>query len=492
MSYYAIVTSFGAAKFAEMVSNGQQLVLQDFAVGDGNGSVYDPVAAQTTLRRETYRGIINSLIVDPNNDKQVIAECLVPENSGGWYIRELGIFDEAGDLILIAKYPETYKPSPADGALLKQFTIKMVMEVGSPDNVALSIEAGSIATIEYVDNKKALLTDSTVVDLSNNDNYLTPYSFANLNASQAKPGTVQMATNEETQAQEVDYRALSPGNLPSLRATLEQLTGGATNRFITPAVLIQLLASTTQSGLLKLATDAQLLAMTSDSLGVTPKNLAALIATLIDAQTGTDNKKYITSAILNQMLTANNYTPIGAMMYSAGTIAPAGFLIANGAVLSKTTYARLWAYAQTSGNLSPNNADWVNGNWGRFCNYDVSNFRIPLIQDDFIRGISSSRAIGTWQDSDNKWHAHGVNDPGHNHYVNDPGHTHGNSIPLLRNDSDRGTLSSNFSIDDVVTIQRATTGIWLSDAATSISIQGSGDSETRPRNLAYPVIIRYM
>ena len=92
MSYYAIVTSFGAAKFAEMVSNGQQLVLQDFAVGDGNGSVYDPVAAQTTLRRETYRGIINSLIVDPNNDKQVIAECLVPENSGGWYIRELGIF----------------------------------------------------------------------------------------------------------------------------------------------------------------------------------------------------------------------------------------------------------------------------------------------------------------------------------------------------------------------------------------------------------------
>ena len=114
-----------------------------------------------------------------------------------------------------------------------------------------------------------------------------------MNASQSQTGTVQIIINEETQAQEVDYRALSPGNLPSLRATLEQLTGGATNRFITPAVLIQLLVSTSQSGLLKLATDAQLLAMTSDSLGVTPKNLAALIATLIDAQTGTDNKNIL-------------------------------------------------------------------------------------------------------------------------------------------------------------------------------------------------------
>ena len=112
------------------------------------------MATQNALRREMYRAVINSLTVDSNNDKQVIIGYLIPENSGGWYIRNWVFFDEAGDLILVAKYPETYKPSPLM-ALLKQFTIKMVMEVGSPDNVALSIEAGSVATTEYVDNKSS-------------------------------------------------------------------------------------------------------------------------------------------------------------------------------------------------------------------------------------------------------------------------------------------------------------------------------------------------
>lgn len=301
MSYYAIVTSFGAAKFAEMVSNGQQLVLQDFAVGDGNGSVYDPVATQTALRRETYRGIINSLIVDPNNDKQVIAECLVPENSGGWYIRELGIFDEAGDLILIAKYPETYKPSPADGALLKQFTIKMVMEVGSPDNVALSIEAGSIATIEYVDNKKALLTDSTVVDLSNDDNYLTPYGFANLRATVDKAGVVELANDLEVQKQTVSDKVITPASIPGLRATLDQVKAGVENRFLTAAILLQLLAATDQAGLTTLATDALAQAMTSDKTVLTPKNLVALKATLTELKAASANR-LISPDILMQLL----------------------------------------------------------------------------------------------------------------------------------------------------------------------------------------------
>lgn len=320
MSYYAIVTSLGAAKFAALVASGQQLVLQDFAVGDGNGAAYDPVATQTALLRETYRGALNSLVVDPDNVEQVIIECLIPENSGGWHIRELGIFDEDGDMILIAKYPETYKPSPADGALLKQFTIKMIMQVGSPDNVTLSVTAGSIATIEYVDDKKALLTDPTVVDLSNDDNYLTPHVFANLAATVDQPGVVQLADDLEVQGQSIPDKAITPASMPSLRATLNQLKAGADNRFLTPDVLLQLLATTAQKGLTTLATDVLAQAMASTTTVLTPKNLVALKATLAELEAG-NSGRLISPDVLLQLLATTTQKGLVELATGAETLA---------------------------------------------------------------------------------------------------------------------------------------------------------------------------
>ncbi len=320
MNYYAIATNLGAAKFAELVATGQQLILQDFAVGDGNGSAYGPVATQNALRREMYRAVINSLTVDSNNDKQVIIECLIPENSGGWYIRELGIFDEAGDLILVAKYPETYKPSPADGALLKQFTIKMVMEVGSPDNVALSIEAGSVATTEYVDNKKALLTDETVTDLSNDENYLTAYVFANLAATVNKYGVTKLANDLEVKQQSISDKVITPASLPALRPTLNELKAGKADRFVNPAILLQLIAATDQLGLTTLATDAIARAMASQNTTLTPKNLAALKATLAELTAGNANR-LISADILMQLLATTTQKGLVELATAAETLA---------------------------------------------------------------------------------------------------------------------------------------------------------------------------
>lgn len=320
MSYYAIVTSLGAAKFAALVASGQQLVLQDFAVGDGNGAAYDPVATQTALLRETYRGALNSLVVDPDNVEQVIIECLIPENSGGWHIRELGIFDEDGDMILIAKYPETYKPSPADGALLKQFTIKMIMQVGSPDNVTLSVTAGSIATIEYVDDKKALLTDPTVVDLSNDDNYLTPYVFANLFATVDKYGVTKLANDLEVKQQTIDNKVVTPASLPTLRATLSELKSGSSDRFINPAVLLQLVAATDQLGLTTLATDAAARAMASENTALTPKNLSALKATLAELEAG-NSGRLISPDVLLQLLATTTQKGLVELATGAETLA---------------------------------------------------------------------------------------------------------------------------------------------------------------------------
>lgn len=298
--FYAIVTSLGAAKFADLVANGRQLVLKDFAVGDGNGAVYEPSPSQIALRRETYRGVINTLAADPGNIEQIIVECLLPENTGGYYIRELGIFDEDNDLIILAKYPSTYKPSPSDGALLKEYTIKVIMQVGTPDNVTLSVAAGSIATIEYVDDKKALLSDETVVNLSNDDKYLTAYVFANLKATTTKVGVTRYANDLEVQNQNINDAAITPGSIPGLRTTLAQLIAGVVDRFITPAVLLQLLATTTQRGIVELATDSETQAQSSDSLAVTPKNLTALKATLAQLIAGVNNR-YLTPDVLLQL-----------------------------------------------------------------------------------------------------------------------------------------------------------------------------------------------
>lgn len=298
--FYAIVTSLGAAKFADLVANGRQLVLKDFAVGDGNGVVYEPSPSQIALRRETYRGVINTLAADPGNIEQIIVECLLPENTGGYYIRELGIFDEDNDLIILAKYPSTYKPSPSDGALLKEYTIKVIMQVGTPDNVTLSVAAGSIATIEYVDDKKTLLLDETVVNLSNDDKYLTAHVFANLKATTTKVGVTRYANDLEVQNQNINDAAITPGSIPGLRTTLAQLIAGVVDRFITPAVLLQLLATTTQRGIVELATDSETQAQSSDSLAVTPKNLTALKATLAQLIAGVNNR-YLSPDVLLQL-----------------------------------------------------------------------------------------------------------------------------------------------------------------------------------------------
>ncbi len=74
------------------------------AVGDGGGQYYEPIASQTKLRHEVWRGEMNTLTVAPNNPNWLIAELVLPEDVGGWYVREVGVFDDEGELIAIGKF----------------------------------------------------------------------------------------------------------------------------------------------------------------------------------------------------------------------------------------------------------------------------------------------------------------------------------------------------------------------------------------------------
>lgn len=151
--FYTLLTEIGAAKLASAAALGVPLKITKMAVGDGGGVLPTPDAKQTALVNEKRRADLNMLYIDPQNSSQIIAEQVIPETEGGWWIREVGLFDDTGALIAIGNCPESYKPQLAEGSGRTQ-TVRMVLITSSTDNITLKIDpAVVLATRKYVDDK---------------------------------------------------------------------------------------------------------------------------------------------------------------------------------------------------------------------------------------------------------------------------------------------------------------------------------------------------
>ncbi|HDS9612382.1 TPA: phage tail protein, partial [Enterobacter roggenkampii] len=151
--FYTLLTDIGAAKLANAAALGVPLKITQMAVGDGGGVLPTPNAQQTKLVGEKRRAALNMLYIDPQNSSQVIAEQVIPETEGGWWIREVGLFDETGALIAVGNCPESYKPQLAEGSGRTQ-TVRMVLITSSTDNITLKIDPSVVlATRKYVDDK---------------------------------------------------------------------------------------------------------------------------------------------------------------------------------------------------------------------------------------------------------------------------------------------------------------------------------------------------
>ncbi|MFO2448903.1 phage tail protein [Salmonella enterica] len=151
--FYTLLTEIGAAKLASAAALGVPLKITHMAVGDGGGVLPTPSAQQTALVAERRRAALNMLYIDPQNNSQIIAEQVIPETEGGWWIREVGLFDETGALIAVGNCPESYKPQLTEGSGRTQ-TVRMVLITSSTDNITLKIDpAVVLATRKYVDDK---------------------------------------------------------------------------------------------------------------------------------------------------------------------------------------------------------------------------------------------------------------------------------------------------------------------------------------------------
>ncbi|EGN0859248.1 phage tail protein [Salmonella enterica] len=199
--YYAVLTNVGAAKLANATALGAQVEITQMAVGDGNGALPTPNPAQTALVHELRRAPLNTLSIDPNNANQIIAEQVIPEDVGGWWIREIGLFDKDGDMIAVANCAETYKPQLQEGNGRVQ-VVRMILIVSSTAAVTLKIDPSVVlATRQYVDNKiieEKSYTDGLILTHEQSRNHpdatTAEKGFVQLNSSVADERESQAAT----------------------------------------------------------------------------------------------------------------------------------------------------------------------------------------------------------------------------------------------------------------------------------------------------------
>ncbi|WP_258133932.1 phage tail protein [Escherichia coli] len=258
--FKTVITDTGAKKLAQAAApDGKPVRLTHMAVGDGGGALPTPDSKQTRLVHEVWRHTVNRVILDATHQNRIIAELVIPPETGGFWIREIGVFDEHGDLIAVGNTAESYKPAVAEGSGRAQ-TFRTILTVSSTATVALTVDNTMVmATVDYVDDKlkeheqsrrhpDASLTAKGFVQLSSATNSTsealaatpkavkTAYDLANgkytaQDATTARKGIVQLssATNSTSETLAATPKAVkavmdetnkkAPLNSPALTGT---------------------------------------------------------------------------------------------------------------------------------------------------------------------------------------------------------------------------------------------------------------------------------
>lgn len=295
-TYYAILTAVGEAKLANATALGTQLQVSRMAVGDGGGVLPTPDRTQTALIGEQYRADLNTLQVDPANASQVIAELVIPETEGGWWLREMGLYDAVGDLIAVSNCPPSYKPQMAEGSGRTQ-VLRMVLIVSSTAAVQLKIDPSVVlATRDFVTTtvaaELAKLDHKHSVKVATTANLAALSGLLTIDGVVLTAGARVLVKDQATASQNGIYLAaagawtratdadLSAEVTPGLLVAVEQGTEGADTVW-----------QLTSDGPIVLGTTALIFELT-----------AALNATQADAETGTNNVRRMTALRVFQAL----------------------------------------------------------------------------------------------------------------------------------------------------------------------------------------------
>lgn len=212
--YSAVFTTYGTQQLAKAIANNNPLTVTHFAVGDGNGNAVTVSASQERLVNEKYRATISAVSLDPRNNKQVVFELTIPENVGGFYIREMGVFDAQNKLIAYANCPESFKPTLASGSGKVQ-VMRMILLVASSNAVTLTVDDSVIFVT------RGQLTPKTITANSANGFDNTGHSHAIDKASTTKAGIVQLTSDTGLDSENLGLTAKAGKKLAQLIATVQ-------------------------------------------------------------------------------------------------------------------------------------------------------------------------------------------------------------------------------------------------------------------------------
>ena len=552
VKYYAILTNQGAARLANATMLGSKLNLTQMAVGDANGVLPTPDPAQTKLINQKRIAPLNLLSVDPNNQSQIIAEQIIPENEGGFWIREIGLYDDEGVLIAVANCPETYKPQLQEGSGRTQ-TIRMILVVTNTEAITLKIDPSVVlATRKYVDDKiseheqsrrhpDASLTVKGFTQLSSAINSesetlaATPkavkaaYDLANekytaQNATTTQKGIVQLssATNSTSETLAATPKAVkavmdetnkkAPLNSPALTGTPTTPTaaqGTNSTQIASTAFVMAAIAALVDSSPDALNTLNELAAalgndpnfattMTNALAGKQPKD--ATLTALAELATSADKLPYFTGAD-RAALTA--LTSVGrAILGKTSTQGVLDYLgLGEGSALPVGVPVPWPSATPPTGWLKCNGAAFSAEEYPELAKAYPTN-KLPDLRGEFIRGwddgrgVDAGRALLSLQDDSFEAHRHesffyaGISR---------------NETPLknLPSSDEMLTLSSTTNALSPDSIDATNSLISNDDyncliegnknnkrTATGLSTSIVGAAETRPRNISFNYIVR--
>ncbi|HIB7339392.1 TPA: phage tail protein [Escherichia coli] len=397
--FKTVITDTGAKKLAQAAApDGKPVRLTHMAVGDGGGTLPTPDSKQTRLVHEVWRHTVNRVILDATHQNRIIAELVIPPETGGFWIREIGVFDEHGDLIAVGNTAESYKPTVAEGSGRAQ-TFRTILTVSSTATVALTVDNTMVmATVDYVDDKlkeheqsrrhpDASLTAKGFVQLSSATNSVsetqaaTPkavkaaYDLANAkytaqDASTTRKGLVQLssATNSTSETLAATSKAVkavmdetnkkAPLNSPALTGTPTTPTArqGTNNTQIASTAFV-------------MAAIAALVDSSPDALNTLNELAAALgndpnfATTMTNALAGKQPKDATLTALAGLATAADRFPYFtGNDVASLATLTKVGRdILAKSTVAAVIEYLGLQETINRAGNAVQKNGDTLSG-----------------------------------------------------------------------------------------------------------------------------------